>query len=200
MSTSGTSINLSSRAWFYFFGYHFYQILKKYAFWVLMASVLLTTYRIIRTSQVFGMSEKDMALAYLEPLPIFAKWFIAIVGLLAIVKAVVQTFSTHYNLTRSGLVVESGLITKHTTIVALDQIQKITIISNPFDRLLKTAYLHVDLIGGAPGIGLEAIDADTVRDIRGKLDGSRTKLIASTPEPKQVLLPKRKKRKSKKRY
>lgn len=72
---------------------------------------------------------------------------------------------------------ELGWLTRTTTVVSFEQIQRMTIVSNPYDRLLKAAYINLDLIGGANSIQLEAIDKTSVEDLYDVLANARMQAL-----------------------
>ncbi len=204
-STKDTSIKLSRRALLYFFGYHWWAAFKKLILWVLILIVAATALSLIRSAQIFGMADGDIAKAFLSPLPRALAAFLALITMYALIRALVSAKSTKYAFTPKGVVIQSGWPTRRTTIVDYNHIQKMTIVSNPFDRMLRAAYVQLDLIGGAPGVLLEAVDAQAVKDIQAKLSIPNNALLAAvTPalekptEPKKVARKPKKKRTVKK--
>lgn len=152
--------------------------------------VAATAIGLIRSAQIFGMADDEIARAFLAPLPRVAAGFLALITLYALLRAVVSTLSTKYAFTPKGVVIQTGWPTRRTTIVDYSHIQKMTIVSNPFDRMLRAAYVQLDLIGGAPGVLLEAVDAQAVKDIQQKLSIPNNALLAAvTPaleKPKKL--------------
>lgn len=164
-----TSIPLSSRAFWYFLGYHTWQAIRRWTLWVIVLGVAVTSFGLIKTGQISGMNDKQIASAFLDGvLPAFTVLVIGSV-LYALIRATIATFTTRYHLARQGILTEVGWLTKRTTIINYDQIQKMTIVANPFDRVLGSAYIHLDLIGGGQGVALEAIDAKAVSNLQQKL-------------------------------
>lgn len=178
-STKDTSIKLSKRALLYFFGYHWWAAFKKLFLWVLIFMVAATALSLIRSAQIFGMADGDIAQAFLSPLPRVLAGFVALITVYALIRAIVSAKSTKYAFTPKGVVIQSGWPTRRTTIVDYGHIQKMTIVSNPFDRMLRAAYVQLDLIGGAPGVLLEAVDAQAVKDIQEKLSIPNNALLAA---------------------
>lgn len=178
-----TSIKLSRRALLYFFGYHWWAAFKKLILWVLILVVAATALSLIRSAQIFGMADGDIAKAFLTPFPRALAAFLVIISLYALIRAIVSAKSTKYAFTPKGVVIQSGWPTRRTTIVDYSHIQKMTIVSNPFDRMLRAAYVQLDLIGGAPGVLLEAVDAQAVKDIQAKLSIPNNALLAAVTPP-----------------
>lgn len=198
-----TRIPRSRRAFWYHLGYYFWRAFKKLIFWVVFFTVALTAIDLIRKSKAFGISDSEMAKAFLEPFREVLPIFVGIILVYAIIRAIIATFNTFYDLTPSGILVRTGWWTKRTVIVSYDQIQKMTIVANPFDRVLKSTYIYLDLIGGGLGISLEAVDAKAVTDLQQKLttvtvprlttapnaDTTPAKLPAKTKDSKTTKLP-----------
>lgn len=178
-----TSIKLSRRALLYFFGYHWWAAFKKLILWVLILIVAVTALSLIRSAQIFGMADGDIAKAFLSPFPRALAVFLAAITVYALIRAIVSAKSTKYAFTPKGVVIQSGWPTRRTTIVDYSHIQKMTIVSNPFDRMLRAAYVQLDLIGGAPGVLLEAVDAQAVKDIQAKLSIPNNALLAAVTPP-----------------
>jgi membrane protein YdbS with pleckstrin-like domain len=178
-SAKDTSIKLSKRALLYFFGYHWLAAFKKLILWVLILIVAATALSLIRSAQIFGMADADIAKAFLSPFPRALTAFLAVITVYALIRAIVSAKSTKYAFTPKGVVIQSGWPTRRTTIVDYSHIQKMTIVSNPFDRMLRAAYVQLDLIGGAPGVLLEAVDAQAVKDIQVKLSIPNNALLAA---------------------
>jgi membrane protein YdbS with pleckstrin-like domain len=173
------TIQLSKRAFFYFFGYHFWEAFKKYVLWMLVITVAITAVNLIRSAQIFGMPDSEIATAFLAPLPRVAAGFLAVVMIYALIRAIVSTLTTKYAFTPKGVVIQSGWPTRRTTIVDYAHIQKMTIVSNLFDRMLNATYVQLDLIGGAPGVLLEAVDAQAVKNIQEKLSIPNNALLSA---------------------
>ncbi|MDQ5944552.1 MAG: Bacterial domain [Patescibacteria group bacterium] len=190
-TSKDTSIQLSKRALLYFFGYHWWAAFKKLILWVLILIVATTALGLIRSAEIFGMADEDIAKSFLNPMPRSLAAFLAIITVYALIRAIISTKSTKYAFTPKGVVIQSGWPTRRTTIVDYGHIQKMTIVSNPFDRMLRAAYVQLDLIGGAPGVLLEAVDAQAVKDIQEKLSIPNHALLAAvTPaleKPKEPM-------------
>ncbi len=181
-TTKDTAIKLSKWSLLYFFGYHWWAALKKLILWVLVITVAITAIGLIRSTHIFGMADNEIARAFLAPLPRVCAAFLALITIYALLRAVISTLSTKYAFTPKGVVIQSGWPTRRTTIVDYGHIQKMTIVSNPFDRLLRATYIQLDLIGGAPGVLLEAVDSRAVKDVQAKLSiPNHALLAAATP-------------------
>ncbi|MCC7543688.1 PH domain-containing protein [bacterium] len=178
-STTQTSseITLSKRAFWYFFGYHAWQVIKKFGLWTVIATAAGTSVNLIRTAKIFGMSDGELGLAFLRPAPYVAACFVTAVVLHGMIRGLISTLSTKYRLTPQGVMLELGWLTRTTTVVSFEQIQRMTIVSNPYDRLLKAAYINLDLIGGANSIQLEAIDKTSVEDLYDVLANARMQAL-----------------------
>jgi uncharacterized membrane protein YdbT with pleckstrin-like domain len=186
------TIQLSKRALLYFFGYHFWEAFKKFVLWMLVITVAITAVGLIRSAQIFGMPDSEIATAFLAPLPRVAAAFLAVVMIYALIRAIVSTLTTKYAFTPKGVVIQSGWPTRRTTIVDYAHIQKMTIVSNLFDRMLNATYVQLDLIGGAPGVLLEAVDAQAVKNIQEKLSiPNHALLSAVTPTSPMALTEKK---------
>lgn len=168
-SHTPTTIALSSRAFWYFLGYHTWQAIRRWALWIIVLCVAVTSFGLIKTGQISGMNDKQIASAFLSG--IIPALTILVIGaaIYGLIRATMATFTTRYHLTRQGIMTEVGWLTQRTTIVNYDQIQKMTIVANPFDRVLGSAYIHLDLIGGGQGVALEAIDAKAVSNLQQRL-------------------------------
>ena len=169
MAVSHGDIALSRHAFFYFFGLYAWSIFKKLVLWLLILTVAYTSYQLFKSTKVFGASDAELAQAFLEPLPRVGAGFAIFIGIYSLIRAVIATRSTHYSMTPKGIIIETGWWTRRTVIVDYAQIQKMTIVTNPFDRAFKARYIYLDLIGGSAGVALEAVNADAVADIQGKL-------------------------------
>lgn len=172
-------IQLSRRAVLYFFGYHWWAAFKKLFLWVLILIVAITALSLTRSAQIFGMADGDIAKAFIAPLPYTLVIFISVITVYALLRAVISAKTTKYAFTPKGVVIQSGWPTRRTTIVDYAHIQKMTIVSNSFDRMLRAAYVQLDLIGGAPGILLEAVDSRAVNDIQERLSIPNNALLAA---------------------
>jgi len=175
-----TTIKLSRWAFLYFFGYHWWSTFKKFILWVLIIMVGATAISLIRSAKIFGMADQDIARAFLSPLPRVMAVFLVAISLYSLLRAIISAFTTNYTFTPKGVVIQAGWPTRRTTIVDYGHIQKMTIVSNPFDRFLKSSYVQLDLIGGAPGVLLEAVDSKVAEDIQEKLSAPSNYLIAAT--------------------
>lgn len=169
MAVSHGDIALSRHAFFYFFGLYAWGIFKKLVLWLLILTVAYTSYQLFKSTKVFGASDAELTQAFLEPLPRVGAGFAIFIGIYSLIRAVIATRSTHYSMTPKGIIIETGWWTRRTVIVDYAQIQKMTIVTNPFDRAFKARYIYLDLIGGSAGVALEAVNADAVADIQGKL-------------------------------
>jgi len=175
-----TTIKLSRWAFLYFFGYHWWSTFKKFILWVLIIMVGVTAIGLIRSAKIFGMADQDIARAFLSPLPRVMAIFLVAISLYSLLRAIISAFTTNYTFTPKGVVIRAGWPTRRTTIIDYGHIQKMTIVSNPFDRFLKSSYVQLDLIGGAPGILLEAVDSKVAEDIQEKLSAPSNYLITAT--------------------
>lgn len=169
MVQTAATIKLSNRAFFYFAGYFAWQFFRKLVFIVLIAVVAVTAYRLIGSAQVFGMADTEIAKEFAAPLPRVAAIFLMFTGIYAVIRASIATKTTKYTLTRKGLIVETGWWSHKTTVVDYAQIQKMTIVTNPFDRIFHARYIYLDMIGGGSGVILEAVDAEAVDTIQARL-------------------------------
>lgn len=179
MAQATATIKLSNRAFFYFAGYYAWQFFRKLVFIVLIIMVAVTAYRLIGSAQVFGMADTEIAKAFAAPLPTVAGVFFLFTCVYAIIRASIAAKTTKYTLTRKGLIVETGWWSHKTTIVDYTQIQKMTIVTNQFDRIFHARYIYLDMIGGGSGVILEAVDAEAVDTIQARLTTISPALIAS---------------------
>lgn len=183
MAQTVATIELSRRAFLYFAGYYAWQFFRKLVFIVLIIMVAITAYRLIGSAQVFGMADTEIAKAFTAPLPKVAGVFFIFTCVYAIFRAGIATKTTKYTLTRKGLIVETGGWSHKTTVVDYAQIQKMTIVTNPFDRIFHARYIYLDMIGGGSGVILEAVDAEAVDTIQARLTTISPALI-SQPKTK----------------
>lgn len=174
---NSSEIMLSKRAFWYFFGYHAWQVIKKFGLWVVIATAAGTSVNLIRTGKIFGMSDGELGVAFLKPVPYVAAGFVTAVVLYGVIRGLISTLSTKYRLTPQGVMLELGWMNRTTTLVSFEQIQRMTIVSNPYDRMLKASYINLDLIGGANAIQLEAIDKSAVEDLYEVLAASRMQAL-----------------------
>ena len=172
-----SEITLSKRAFWYFYGYHAWQVIKKFGLWIVILTVAGTSVNLIRTAKIFGMSDAELAVAFLKPVPYVAAGFAAAVILYGLIRGLTSTLTTKYRLTPQGVMLELGWMNRTTTLVSFEQIQRMTIVSNPYDRMLKASYINLDLIGGANAIQLEAIDKSAVEDLYEVLAASRMQAL-----------------------
>lgn len=192
MATPKTgTIALSRRAFLYFFGLYAWGMFKKLFFWVLVLTVAYTSYQLFKSTKVFGASDAEIARAFAAPLPRVAGAFAIFIVSYATIRAIIATRTTNYALTAKGVIVETGWWTRRTIIVDYSQIQKMTIVTNPFDRMFQARYIYLDLIGGTAGVALEAVDADAVANIQGKLSIAApvTPQLITKPSPVTKKLP-----------
>ncbi len=183
---AATIIPRSPRAFWYHLGYFFTRSVKNLLFWVIFVTVAITAFRLIRSAKAFGISDAEIAQAFLEPFNIVLPVFFGSILLYAIIRGIISTLTTRYNLTPQGILLETGWWTKRTVIVSYDQIQKMTIVANPYDRMLRSSYIYLDLIGGGYGISLEAVDAKAVGDLQKKLTGSSAPRLSTKSAPKKL--------------
>lgn len=178
MPASGQTyaIALSKRAFFYFATYHFWQFFKKVVWYALIAMVAITAYRLISSSRIFGMSDAEIAREFAAPLPMVALAVCGATLLYGIIRGVMSAKTTHYTASSRGLIIETGWWTRKTVILDYSQIQKMTIVTNPFDRIFHSRYIYLELIGGGPGVILEAVNAAAVESIQKRLTNSMRKL------------------------
>ncbi len=169
MAASHGDIALSRHAFFYFFGLYAWGAFKKLVLWLLIITVAYTSYQLFKSTKVFGASDAELTKAFLEPLPRVGGFFTVFIGIYALIRAIIATRTTHYSMTPKGIIIETGWWTRRTVVVDYAQIQKMTIVTNPFDRAFQARYIYLDLIGGTAGVALEAVNADAVSDIQGKL-------------------------------
>lgn len=185
MAQTAATIQLSNRAFFYFAGYYAWQFFRKLVFIVLIIMVAVTAYRLIGSAQVFGMADTEIAKAFAAPLPMVAGVFFILTCAYAVIRASIASKTTKYTLTRKGLIVETGWWSHKTTIVDYAQIQKMTIVTNQFDRIFHARYIYLDMIGGGSGVILEAVDAAAVDIIQARLTTISPALI-TTPKTKAL--------------
>lgn len=186
--TPDTSISLSKYAFWYFLGYHAWQVVRKLTLWVVVLTIAVTAFGLIKTGQISGMNDQQIAVQFASPLPRVLLVIASLALVYGLLRATIATLTTRYNLTRQGIMTQSGWITRKTTIVSYSQIQKMTIVANPYDRIFKSAYIYLDLVGGATGISLEAIDSKAVQNLQAKLGRSTVlpKLQAQTQTLKSI--------------
>ena len=158
--------------------------------------VAVTAYRLIGSAEVFGMADTEIAKAFAAPLPKVAAIFFLVTCAYAIIRASIASKTTKYTLTRKGLIVETGWWSRKTTIVDYAQIQKMTIVTNQFDRIFHARYIYLDMIGGGSGVILEAVDAAAVDTIQARLTTISPALI--TPPKTKALTNKTTKPRTKK--
>lgn len=180
--TKGAPIPLSHRASFYFFMYFWWVAFKKLILWTLIAVVAITAIGLIRNTQIFGMSDQDIARAFIRPLPHAFATLVIIISVYSLVRSIISSRTTKYIFSAKSVIIQSGWPTRRTTIVDYTQIQKMTIVSNPLDRALQATYVQLDLVGGAPGVLLEAVDDRAIKDIQKKLSLSNTALLTASSQ------------------
>ncbi|MEI7818775.1 MAG: PH domain-containing protein [bacterium] len=163
---SSAEIKLSPRAFLYFLGYFAWKVFAKFILWLFIGTAAAISISLIRSNKIYGMSDKELGLAFISPLPFVFGAFILVILIYAVGRSLIATYKTHYSLTPRGVMLESGWLTRTTTLITFEQIQKMTVISNPYDRIFKSAYIHLDLMGGGNGVDLEAVDHSVVADLR----------------------------------
>ena len=189
------SIELSPRAFWYFLGYYSWNIIKRFTVVLLIATTTYAAVGLIRNGNAFGASDGEILAAFLKPLPRVLPIYFGLIFVYALIRSLTDVRCNHYNVTAQGLVIETGFLTKHITVINYNHIQKMTIVANVFDRLLKSTTVHIELVGlTAAPVALEAVDITFAKEFQKQL---ATKL--DTKKKQNLLGPAAKKKPAKKK-
>jgi len=176
------SIKLSKYAYGYFLGYYFWNIVKRFTILILMVTTVWAAVGLIRTGNAFGASDSEILSAFARPLPRVFLIFGAVAFVYALIRATVDYKFNRYTVSPQGLIIETGFLTKHITVVSYAHIQKMTIVANPFDRILKSTTIHIELVGLSAGtVALEGVDIEFAKQFQAKI-AKKSQSKISTPQ------------------
>lgn len=165
-----SKIELSPRAFWYFLGYYIWNVLKRYTIALLVITTVWSSVGLIRSGRALGASDGELLTTWTKPLPKVIPVYLGLIFIYSLIRAITDIKCNRYTLSPQGLVIETGFLSKHITVVAYAHIQKMTIVANPFDRLLRSTTVHIELVGhSAAPIALEGVDISFAKEFQQQL-------------------------------
>lgn len=165
-----SKIELSSRAFWYFLGYYIWNIIKRYTIGLFVITTVGSSVSLIRSGRALGASDSELLTTWAKPLPKVIPIYLGLVLFYSLIRAITDIKCNRYTLSPQGLVIETGFLSKHITVVSYAHIQKMTIVANPFDRLLRATTVHIELVGHSVApIALEAVDISFAKEFQQQL-------------------------------